>query len=332
MDVDAPVAGLAAGAGDPARDDRAAGQPRVAPVAGRARVGARPHCGIDRSVLDGSRAPAPVGRCDGSRRHGTRPAPAPQRTPGAHARTAAGAVAALNKASTTVRGRRLPGTGGRRRRVSSAARPRGAPRPPGPRAAAAPRGYPRRSRSIPPPGSWGSTTWVGRRARTACSRPGGRVGRLDAHHLGAQVHRVVQRLLEVAPPVERQPRRSPGCPPPPRSARRGAPTASRAARRTAPATTRLPSTSTRTRSVTSATGMRRRASSWPSTRLRDDPQRDLAQRRQVGLGEEAVERDRRPLGRVDVAVAHPLAQRVRAHVHELDLVGVAGAPRRAGAR
>ena len=52
----------------------------------------------------------------------------------------------------------------------------------------------------------------------------------------------------------------------------------------------------------------------------DEPQRQLAQRGQVRLGEEAIERDTRPIRRVDVAMAHPLAERVRAHVDEFDLV------------
>ena len=50
------------------------------------------------------------------------------------------------------------------------------------------------------------------------------------------------------------------------------------------------------------------------------PQAQLAQRGQVRLREEPVEGDLRALGRVDVAVLHPLPQRVRAHVDELDLV------------
>ena len=54
---------------------------------------------------------------------------------------------------------------------------------------------------------------------------------------------------------------------------------------------------------------------------RDEPQRELAEGRQVGLREELVEGDLRPVGRVDVAVLHALAERVRAHVDELDLVG-----------
>ncbi len=54
---------------------------------------------------------------------------------------------------------------------------------------------------------------------------------------------------------------------------------------------------------------------------RHEAQAELAQRRQVRLREEPLERDRRPLGRVDVAVAHPLAERERAHVDQLDLVG-----------
>ena len=52
----------------------------------------------------------------------------------------------------------------------------------------------------------------------------------------------------------------------------------------------------------------------------DEAQRQLTQRGQVGLGEEAVEGQPGALGRIDVAVAHPLAQGVRAHVDQLDLV------------
>ncbi len=52
-----------------------------------------------------------------------------------------------------------------------------------------------------------------------------------------------------------------------------------------------------------------------------EPQRELAQGGQVRLGEEPVERDPGPILGVDVAVAHPLAERVRAHVDEFDLVG-----------
>ena len=53
----------------------------------------------------------------------------------------------------------------------------------------------------------------------------------------------------------------------------------------------------------------------------DQPQGELAQGRQVRLGEELLERDLGPIGRVDVAVLHPLPERVGAHVDELDLVG-----------
>ena len=53
---------------------------------------------------------------------------------------------------------------------------------------------------------------------------------------------------------------------------------------------------------------------------RDEAQAELSQGREVRLREEPVQRDRRPLGRIDVAVAHPLAERERAHVHQLDLI------------
>ena len=53
----------------------------------------------------------------------------------------------------------------------------------------------------------------------------------------------------------------------------------------------------------------------------DESQRQVAQGGQVGLGEELLERHRGTFGRIDVAVAHPLPERVRAHVHQLDLVG-----------
>ena len=64
----------------------------------------------------------------------------------------------------------------------------------------------------------------------------------------------------------------------------------------------------------------------------DEAEGELPERGQVRLGEEPVERDLGPLGRVDVAVTHPLAERVRAHVDELDLVGERRGPRRAVAR
>ena len=63
-----------------------------------------------------------------------------------------------------------------------------------------------------------------------------------------------------------------------------------------------------------------------------EAQGELAQGRQVGLGEEAVEGHLGALRRVDVAVPHALSQRVRAHVHELDLVGPQRGRRREGAR
>ena len=102
----------------------------------------------------------------------------------------------------------------------------------------------------------------------------------------------------------------------------------------------LPSTRTSTRSVTSG-------SCWPASGVLelsldpagDEPQGQLAQGGQVRLGEELLERDLGPLGRIDVAVLHPLAQGVRAHVDELDLVrgledlvGEALVDRRAGDR
>ena len=59
----------------------------------------------------------------------------------------------------------------------------------------------------------------------------------------------------------------------------------------------------------------------PLDALGGEPERQLAERREVRLGEELVERDLGALRRIDVAVLHPLAERVRAHVDELDLVG-----------
>ena len=56
--------------------------------------------------------------------------------------------------------------------------------------------------------------------------------------------------------------------------------------------------------------------------LRHFAQRHLAQRDQVAFAEERVERALGPLGRIDVAVPHALAQRVRRHVDQLDFVGV----------
>ncbi len=53
----------------------------------------------------------------------------------------------------------------------------------------------------------------------------------------------------------------------------------------------------------------------------DEAQRELTQGGQVGLGEEPVESDPGAVGRVDVAVPHALPEGMRAHVHELDLVG-----------
>jgi hypothetical protein len=52
-----------------------------------------------------------------------------------------------------------------------------------------------------------------------------------------------------------------------------------------------------------------------------EPQRQVAQRGQVRVGEEPLQGERGAFRRIDVAVAHPLPERVRAHVHELDLVG-----------
>ena len=56
----------------------------------------------------------------------------------------------------------------------------------------------------------------------------------------------------------------------------------------------LPSTSTSTRSVTSGSGLAGdRVLELPLDAPRDEPQGELAQRRQVRLGEEPVERDLR---------------------------------------
>ena len=127
------------------------------------------------------------------------------------------------------------------------------------------------------------------------SRPVASVGCLDADDLGTEVDRVVER--------------SPGGRAPGRTAarslagvstttamsaaverrRRGWPRAGRP-----DATAGLPSTRTTTRSVTSGSCWPAIvSSSWPSTSPGDEPQRQLAQRGQVRLGEELVERDLR---------------------------------------
>ena len=60
--------------------------------------------------------------------------------------------------------------------------------------------------------------------------------------------------------------------------------------------------------------------------VRQPQQRELAQRGQVAHAEVPGQRRVDPLGRVDVAVRHPSAQRLRRHVHQLDLVGRAHHP------
>ena len=50
------------------------------------------------------------------------------------------------------------------------------------------------------------------------------------------------------------------------------------------------------------------------------PEGKLAQRRQVSRLERPVQRAPGPLGRVDVAAGHPVPQRLRRHVHQLDLI------------
>ena len=89
--------------------------------------------------------------------------------------------------------------------------------------------------------------------------------------------------------------------------------ASLAALRTALREAGLPSIRTSTRSVTSG-------SCWPGDRvlelaldpLGDEAQGQLAQGRQVGLGEEPLQGDLGALRRIDVAVLHALPERVRA--------------------
>ncbi len=61
-------------------------------------------------------------------------------------------------------------------------------------------------------------------------------------------------------------------------------------------------------------------SSWSSTRRATRRRASSTQRGQVLLGEEALESDAGGVRPVDVAVAHPLAERVGAHIDELDLV------------
>ena len=77
---------------------------------------------------------------------------------------------------------------------------------------------------------------------------------------------------------------------------------------------------------------RRRGLELALDRLGGQAQRELAEGGEVALREEPVEGDLGALRRVDVAVLHPLPERMRAHVHELDLVGRRAAPRPAGAR
>jgi hypothetical protein len=52
----------------------------------------------------------------------------------------------------------------------------------------------------------------------------------------------------------------------------------------------------------------------------NQPQRELAQSRQVRFGEDPLERDPGSIRRVDVAVLHALSERMGAHVDEFDLV------------
>ena len=54
----------------------------------------------------------------------------------------------------------------------------------------------------------------------------------------------------------------------------------------------------------------------------NQPERELPQGGQVGLGEGTVEGDPGALGRIDVAVLHALSKGVGTHVDELDLVGI----------
>ncbi len=78
----------------------------------------------------------------------------------------------------------------------------------------------------------------------------------------------------------------------------------------------------------SATGQVRRCRALPvALHLRVDPlggpaQRQLAQGDQVALAEEAVDRPRRLLGHVDLALAQALEQLLGRQVDQLDLVGV----------
>ena len=65
-------------------------------------------------------------------------------------------------------------------------------------------------------------------------------------------------------------------------------------------------------------------------RVGDQPQPDLTQRGQVGLAEEVAEGGLDALGRVDVAVPHPLAQGLRRDVDELEVAGLVEQPVRDG--
>ena len=94
-----------------------------------------------------------------------------------------------------------------------------------------------------------------------------------------------------------------------------------AARRSARGVAGDRSTRTRTRSLTVPWRRRSDTLELGVDSTGHEAQRKLAERSQIRLREEPVERDPGSIRRVDVAVAHPLAERVRAHVDEFDLVG-----------
>ena len=115
-----------------------------------------------------------------------------------------------------------------------------------------------------------------------------------------------------------------------RARRRGRPStrcAMRAARRTSRSPSSAPVSATTTRSRVS------QGRSIPCSSpvlveglvdaVGDPEQRELAERTEVALAEVVAERGVDPLGGIDVAVRHPSAQRLGAHVDELDLVGAA---------
>ena len=180
-----------------------------------------------------------------------------------------------------------------------------------------------------------SMRWVIRCVTRQLDQAGDEVAGGVAHDLRPQVRGVVQVLLEVARLVERQPlhgRRLDHGGGHARPERGGQ---GRAAVQRAPAHRSLVHDDEHAlahRPAAAHALLADDALQLLVDRAGDEAQRQLAERRQVGLREEAIQGQPGALGRVDVAVADPLAQRVRAHVDQLDLVGLLDERGPAGAR